>query len=165
MTVIVKIVPAHAVPAWPVPVGLMVNTPGSASAAGQSLVGATPKLVPHAGTMSMVVMVTLEGRSAPLEVLVIVKLAGTLVWPTVTDVGNSGTTPKPTPAKAAGMETAKGTNPIASAIKPWRNRRPVLDRAAGAPAAGVRPPCPECLRSPDERYTRPCPIANCPSGS
>ena len=58
-----KVRPAHAVPGSPVPVALIVNVPGSAAPAhpGEKLL--------HEITRCIEVSVTLEGASAPLEVL------------------------------------------------------------------------------------------------
>src|SRR5438270_295280 len=93
------VMPAQAVPASPIAVGLSWNTPGSADAAGQS---PRPEAngVPHEGTRVMVLRVTGLTLSGGVEVLTIWSEAGRPVWPTVTAGGKVGTTPKPTPALA-----------------------------------------------------------------
>ena len=68
MIEMLKIWPAHAVPASPTAVGLSWNTPGSAEAGGQSP-APTKLVVPQEGTRFRLLMVTLPALSGGVEVL------------------------------------------------------------------------------------------------
>ena len=85
------------------------------------------------------------GRGGGVEDL---EEAGRPVWPTVTIDGKVGVTPKPTPAKADGMLTAKGTKATTSAMKPRRARRPPpRDRNRNGSALRRPDPVPALERS------------------
>ena len=120
ITVMVKVMPAHAVPASPTPVGESWKTPGSANAGGQSP-EPLPNDVPQAGTSDMAgrpgntaLMVSGSTLSGGVEALRIWRLAGRPVSPTDTGEGKVGVTPRPTPALAGSIKPTKGAATIAN---------------------------------------------------
>lgn len=145
LVVIVKVTPAQPVPDLPCPTAESWKAPGSAPATGQSLFGVN---VPQDGTSVMSESVTLPVASAPFERLLMVTLAARPAWPTVTGEGKVGTTQRPTPAKASGMATRKGTTATIIAVSTVAARAARLLDARGDVFPNPDPtPC-MCVCSP-----------------
>ena len=151
--------PAHAVPDWPVAVGLRANTPGSGT--GQT-VSELAVLVPHEGARRSCPTVIVSPDSGRVEMFRTWTEPGRPLSPTVTGVGIAGNTARMAPAEA-GLTDAR-TKPIMSAVRTTafliRHLRPPAPKDGlvqrysattgrkrlagwrGAGAAGRRPRCP-----------------------
>ena len=128
MLVMVKVTPAQAVPARPVPTGSSWKTPGSSPpvqlgsggvAGGMPQEGIRVMSLPAGGVVPNWAS---RFASSPVALFRMVRLAGTSVSPTVTSWGNSGVTPNPTPAHAGPAPTTAINDHARRTARISRNR-------------------------------------------